>query len=530
MSSQINPLEILLPEQMGAADRWTIEGGVPGYDLMETAGAAVARAALDLLEEQTGSSASGMVCILCGPGNNGGDGFVAARLLEEEGWSAMVGCSVDVSELHGDAALAADDWGEEVYPLSSGLWQDCDLVIDALFGAGLDRPVVGELAELIERLNESGLPVVSVDLPSGVEGGSGLVRGSAVKAARSVTFFRYKPGHLLYPGAAYCGQVEVAQIGIEPEVLDECGYTALLNDPVLWQDELPDALRPLETIDPFRLADHKFQRGHCLVVCGGVSSTGAARLAAHASLRAGAGLVTLAPPQEAVPVVASQVTSIMIAPLGDLASFEMILREKSYSSVLLGPGMGLDGERAALVKRSLDDDLAVVLDADALRLVAQGGKEGLAIVRASVAAQSGRLVLTPHEGEFEALFPDLSHKVRTEKGFSKLECVRMASERIGAVIVLKGADSVIANPDGGAVVQSFGVPYLATAGSGDVLAGIVAGLMAQGLSAFDAACAGAWLHAQTGSLAGPGAISQDLPNLLPSVYSKLFQSAPSDES
>ncbi|HAT84678.1 MAG TPA: NAD(P)H-hydrate epimerase, partial [Rhizobiales bacterium] len=178
MSLSRDPLEILLPDQMSEADRLTIEGGIPGYDLMEKAGEAVARAAQDLLEEQTGSSASGMVCILCGPGNNGGDGLVAARLLEEEGWSAIVGCSVEVDMLRGDARLAADDWGEEIYPLSSGLWQDADLVIDALFGAGLDRPVTGELSELVDKLNESSLPVLSVDLPSGVEGASGLVRGA----------------------------------------------------------------------------------------------------------------------------------------------------------------------------------------------------------------------------------------------------------------------------------------------------------------------------------------------------------------
>jgi hydroxyethylthiazole kinase-like uncharacterized protein yjeF len=522
MSLPRDPLEILLPKQMAEADRLTIEGGIPGYDLMEKAGEAVANAAQDLLEEQTGSSASGMVCILCGPGNNGGDGFVAARLLEEEGWSAIVGCSVDAAALQGDAKLAADDWGEEIYPLSPRLWQDADLVIDALFGAGLDRPVTGELAELIEKLNGSGLPVLAVDLPSGVEGESGLVRGAAVKAQKTVTFFARKPGHLLYPGAAHAGQLEVAQIGIETDVLDECGSVALMNDPWLWQSDLPESIKPLEQMNAFRLADHKFHRGHCLVVSGGTTSSGAARLAARAALRSGAGLVTLAPPHDAASVVAAQVTSVMVEPISEFMSFSAILSARNYDALLLGPGMGLDEEHACLVAESLQQDGVVVLDADALTLMAEQGEAGIEALAASVPAQNGQLILTPHEGEFARLFPDLSHRLRGQDGRSKLSCVVEASARSGAIIILKGADTVIANPEGLAVIQSEGLPYLATAGSGDVLAGLVAGLSGQGMIPFEAACAAVWFHKEAGKMLGAGLISEDLPDCMPALFAKLF--------
>lgn len=519
-----DPLELLLPEQMAKADQMTIDGGIAGYDLMERAGETVAASAQELLEEQTGSSASGMVCILCGPGNNGGDGFVAARLLEEEGWSAIVGCSVDAEALTGDASLAAQDWGEEIYPLSPKLWQDADLVIDALFGAGLDRPVTGELADLIEALNDSGLPVLSVDLPSGVEGGSGLVRGAAVKAMRSVTFFCRKPGHVLYPGAAHCGQLAVAQIGIENDVLEECGSVGLINDPALWRDDMPEAVKPLDQIDAFRLADHKFHRGHCLVVCGGATSSGAARLAARAGLRAGAGLVTLAPPQDAAAIVAAQVTSIMVEPISDFMPFSAILTARNYDALLLGPGMGLDEEHACLVDEALKQDGAVVLDADALSLIAEQGEGGLKALQSSVPARNGQLILTPHEGEFARLFPDLSHRLRGQDGRSKLDCALIAAQRSGAIVVLKGADTIIANPEGLAVVQSDGVPYMATAGSGDVLAGLIAGLAGQGMIAFEAACAAVWLHVQAGRSLGAGLISEDLPDCMPELYAMLFAS------
>ncbi|WP_114008917.1 NAD(P)H-hydrate dehydratase [Cohaesibacter intestini] len=521
--------EILTPKQMGEADRLTIESGVPGYQLMEAAGQAVAEAAIELLEEKTGSGASGMVCILCGPGNNGGDGFVAARLLEEEGWSVILGCSVSMEELEGDAALAADEWGDEVFALSPGLWDDADIVIDALFGAGLIRPISGELADLIDALNQSGLPVVAVDLPSGVDGSSGHIAGAAVRADRTVTFFRKKPGHLLYPGKASCGDVSCVDIGIPSQLLEETGHCATENVPALWVHNWPEALKPIERIASGRLADHKFHRGHCLVLSGDAIHSGAARLAARGALRAGAGLVTVAPPPDAAHVVASQITAIMVEPVQDAASLATVLSRRSYDVLVAGPGMGMAPEQRSLLYTILERDLCLLLDADAITCVSQGiemGEFDLSSLRDSPAARSGCLVLTPHEGEFARLFPDLSHRVREDKGLSKLDCALMAAQRSGAHVVLKGADTIIASPEGRAVIHSQGVPYLATAGSGDVLIGIIAGLMAQGMPALDAASAGVWLHGQAGLALGPGLISEDLPEALPALYQELAQIVP----
>lgn len=518
--------EILTADQMGEADRLTIEGGVPGYQLMEAAGQAVADGAMQLLEDRSGSGASGMVCILCGPGNNGGDGFVAARLLEEEGWSVILGCSVDLEDLRGDARQAAEDWGDEIYPLSSKLWQDADLVIDALFGAGLDRPLGGEFASLIDELNQSGLPVLAVDLPSGVEGSCGHVRGAAVRADRTVTFFRFKPGHLLLPGKALCGPVACIDIGIEDDVLVDTGFCGLRNDPALWLSSWPEALKPLDAIVADRLGDHKFHRGHCLVLCGDTAQTGAARLSARAALRSGAGLVTLAPPPEAVPVVASHLTSIMIAPVSDVASLRTVVTRRSYDVIIAGPALGVDPEKRNLLYHSLEQDVGLVLDADALTIMSEDIEHGdfdFEGLSRSPAALSQRLILTPHEGEFARLFPDLSYRMREDNRQSKIDCARLASQRSGATIILKGADSVIANREGVAVVHSDGVPYLATAGSGDVLAGLAGGLLAQGMPAMEAACAAVWLHCEAGKLAGAGLIAEDLPDLMPQLFAKIWQ-------
>lgn len=522
-------LEILKPEQMGEADRLTIEQGLPGYQLMEVAGQAVTDGAMALLEQVTGSSASGMVCILCGPGNNGGDGFVAARLLEEEGWSVILGCSAELDDLSGDARLAALDWGDEIYPLSPRLWQDADMVIDAMFGAGLDRPLKGEFADLVDALNASGLPVLAVDLPSGVEGASGFVRGAAVRADHTVTFFRSKPGHLLYPGKALCGQIRCMDIGIEPDVLDEVGCAGFINHPDMWMDSWPEALKPLDVIVPGRLADHKFHRGHCLILSGDEVHSGAARLAARAALRSGAGLVTLAPPANAASVVAGHVTAIMVAPVQDRASLQAVLNERQYDVLLAGPALGRGEQSRELFQVCLEQDAGLVLDADALSMLASDlevGRLSFEDLRGLPAATSDTLVMTPHEGEFARLFPDLSHRVREDKGMSKIDCAIVAAQRFGAIIVLKGGDSVIAHPNGRAVIHSKGVPYLATAGSGDVLAGIVAGLMAQGMPGLEAACAAVWLHSKAGILCGPGLIAEDLPDALPAIFHEMFAQPP----
>ena len=486
---------VLSVAQMYAADRAAMAAGVPGVDLMEQAGAAVAEAVLGL-------GSGGPVLVLCGPGNNGGDGFVAARHLADAGRAVRLALLGERDSLTGDAAHHAGLWTGAAEPLDPGLLTGEELVVDALFGAGLARPLVGAARAVVERLNELASPVVAVDVPSGVSSDSGAVLGEvAVRARTSVTFFRKKPGHLLYPGRALSGAVAVADIGIPDGVLDDIGPDTWENGPALWGAAVP-----------WRQAgDHKYRFGHALLR-GGAEMTGAARLAARAALRVGAGLVTLAAPRAAMPIYAAASASVITAPLDSTGAFEALLADRRRDAVLLGPGAGLTEDTRVAVSAALaGGERAVVLDADALSVFA-GEPDGL------FEAIAGPAVLTPHEGEFARLFPDLTDD---EAAGGKLERARAAARRSGAVVLLKGADTVIAAPDGRAALNANAPPELATAGSGDVLAGLVVGLLAQGLPAFEAAAAAAWLHGEAAAGLGPGLISDDLPEALPEVLRRL---------
>jgi hydroxyethylthiazole kinase-like uncharacterized protein yjeF len=490
-------IELLTTAEMAEADRLTIAGGVAGLDLMENAGRAVADAAARM-------PCRGVV-VVAGPGNNGGDGFVAARLLAERGAAVRVSFVGDRKRLKGDAALAAQRWTGPVEEASPASLRDCDLVIDALFGAGLDRDVDGLPRAMIAAMNASGVPIVAVDLPSGVNGTTGSMMGAAVEATRTVTFFRRKTGHLLMPGRLHCGAIEVADIGIPESVLGTIKPATFANAPPLWRSAFP-RLNP---------RGHKYSRGHAVVASGGLSTTGAARLAARAALRAGAGLVTIATPREAMAVNAADSPSVMVRPVdrpSDLAEF---LADKRRNSVVLGPGGGVGPAMRELAQAALASEAAVLLDADALTSFAD---EPTALVSA-IGKRAGRgVVLTPHEGEFYRLFSKINDN---SKSNSKLEKVRLAAGIVGAVVVLKGPDTVIAGPDRRAAIANNAPPTLATAGSGDVLAGLIAGLMAQGMPPFEAASAGVWLHGEAANEFGLGLIAEDLPEMLPRVYRRL---------
>ena len=486
-----DPLALLSVEQMYAADRAAMAGGVSGVALMERAGAAVAEAVLRLGPERP-------VLVLCGPGNNGGDGFVAARLLAEAGREVRLALLGDPAKLSGDAAHHAALWRGPVLPLEPALVDEAasrPVVLDALFGAGLARPLEGKVRALVERLTAAAPPLVAVDVPSGVSGDSGMVLGEvAVRATVTVTFFRRKPGHLLLPGRELCGPVTVADIGIPEAVLAEIGPDTWESGPALWAHQIPWR----------RAGDHKYRFGHVLAL-GGATMTGAARLAARAALRVGAGLVTLAAPREAIPIYAAASASVITAPLDGPEGFAGLLADPRRNAVLLGPGAGVSPETRDQVLAALAGGArAVTLDADALT-VFEAEPEAL------FAAIAGPTVLTPHEGEFARLFPAL-----VEEG-DKLAQARAAARRSGAVVLLKGADSVIAAPDGRAAINANAPPELATAGSGDVLAGLIVGLLAQGLPPFEAAAAAAWIHGAAAAGIGPGLISDDLPEAVPAV-------------
>lgn len=493
-------IEILSTAEMAEADRLTIAGGTAGRALMENAGKAVAQAVAGR------QSVGGRVVVLAGPGNNGGDGFVAARLLAEQGYLVTVLLVGALDKLKGDAATAAKAWDRGVAPAEPSELAGADIVIDALFGAGLDRPVSGLAQAMIEAVNAQAAPVVAVDLPSGINGTTGAVMGAAIKAQQTITFFRKKPGHLLMPGRAYCGKVSVAQIGIPATVLERIRPLTSENVPELWRAKFSVP----------RAQGHKYDRGHAVVVSGPSWSTGAARLAARGALRAGAGLVTIASPREALAVNAAANLAIMVRPVDGAAELARFLADPRLNAVAIGPGLGVSDATCELVLAALSGERTVVIDADAITSFAKSPQR---LARALKDRGERAAILTPHEGEFARYFHALD--ADTKVG-SKLERARRAAELIGAVVLLKGPDTVVAGPDGRASIAANAPAFLATAGAGDVLTGITAGLLAQGMPAFEAAAAAAWLHGEAACAFGIGLIAEDLPEQLPGVYRALF--------
>ena len=488
-------IELLTTAEMAEADRLTIAGGTPGIELMENAGRAVADAACRMPGRR--------VVVVAGPGNNGGDGFVAARLLAERGYAVRVSLVGDRAKITGDAALALARWNGTVEDAGPGALGDCNLIIDALFGAGLDRAVGGLPRAVIEAMNASGTAVIAVDLPSGVNGTSGAVMGVAVKATHTVTFFRRKIGHTLLPGRFLCGTLEVADIGIPARVLEAIKPKAFANRPELWSAAFPQPAP----------GGHKYSRGHAVVVSGGVSTTGAARLAARGALRAGAGLVTIASPREALVVNATASLAVMVRPVDGAKALAVFLADRRRNAVVLGPGGGVGTKMRAQVAAALKSAAAVVLDADALTSFANDHQTLLRALK----RRSAATILTPHTGEFSRVFKQID---KNTKLGSKLEKARAAAA--SCVVLLKGADTVVAAMDGRASIADNAPPTLATAGSGDVLSGMIAGLLAQGMPAFEAASAAVWLHGEAAQDFGPGLISEDLPDALPAVYRRVF--------
>lgn len=505
------PPELLTTAQMAQADRLTIESGVPSMTLMEKAAMAIAAAASSFLTKTSGRR----VLVLCGPGNNGGDGYVAARLLRSQRFKVRVAALTPPDTLRGDAREAAQRWdGGPIEDAKNCDFSGVDLVIDALFGTGLARDVDGPAAVLIERLNawreETRQKVIAVDIPSGVDGTSGAIRGAAVQADTTVTFFRLKTGHLLLPGRLRCGAISCAHIGIRSTVLDAIAPQTFVNEPASWHKSL--RLPQIE--------GHKYSRGHAVVVSGGASFTGAARLAATAALRAGAGLVTLASPEDALAINAGALTSVMVRVADGPAGLAALLSDARKNAVALGPGLGVGEACCALVEAALAPSAkprAIVLDADALTSFALA----LDRLKRAIETAPGPVVLTPHAGEFARLFHGDRWETPGAAPISKLELTRDAARDIGAVVLLKGPDTVVAAPDGRASIIPEASPWLATAGSGDVLTGIVTGLLAQGMEPFAAASCAVWMHAAAAEAFGPGLIADDLIADLPTVWRRL---------
>ena len=489
---------LLSAAQMRAVENAAMARGLAGAALMEAAGRGVAEVALKTWPP---GALKGPAVVLCGPGNNGGDGFVAARLLSAAGWPVRVGLMGEKSALKGDARLMADLYEGEIAPLSPAILDGAGVIVDALFGTGLARPIEGAAAAVVDAANAHPAPSLAVDIPSGVDADTGAVLGRAIAAVRTVTFHCRKPGHLLFPGRALCGAVDVADIGIDAEDMGAVRPDAFENHPRLWAAALP---RPSPT-------GHKYHRGAVYSVSGPPSRTGAARLAARGALRIGAGLVTVLSPREALPENAAHLTAIMLAGADDGRAVGQYLqdRDKYRKACVIGPAAGVGEATREKTLAALASRAGVVLDADALTSFADDRETLFAALRPDD-------VLTPHEGEFARLFPDIDMTA------GKLAAACGAAKRAGAVVVLKGPDAAIAPPEGAAAVNVNAPPDLATAGSGDVLAGFIAGLMAQGMGGFAAACAGTWFHGACGQAAGPGLIAEDLPEAVPAVLRSLY--------
>jgi NAD(P)H-hydrate epimerase len=486
-----SPPELLSVAEMGEADRLAVAAGVSSLTLMENAGAAVADAIVKRWSPCR-------VAVMCGPGNNGGDGFVVARRLKERGWDVWVETLGDPGELKGDAAEMRRRWQGETRRITRA--RQADLVIDALFGAGLSRALDHNVRFIVEILQETSLPIVSIDVPSGVHGDFGRpFDKTSVRAILTVTFFRKKPAHVLLPGRELCGEVVVADIGIPESVLSSIRPQTFENVPELWLTGFPWPRR----------GGHKYARGHAVSVSGPAAATGAARLAARGALRIGAGLVSVASPPSATLVNAAHLTAVMVKPFEGAAGLGALLADHRLNSVVIGPGAGVGEPTRDLVAAVLGSAASVVLDADALTSYTEAPDGLFAQVRE-------RTVLTPHEGEFERLFPGLlAHSV------SRLEAGRAAAKLAGCTVLLKGPDTIVAAPDGRCSITANAPPTLATAGSGDVLAGMIAGLMAQGMPAFEAASAAAWLHGEAANKFGIGLIAEDLTEVLPAVLKEL---------
>lgn len=498
------PGEILSAAQMRAVESAAIAAGATtGAALMEAAGAGVVAAVARHWPEP------GRALVLAGPGNNGGDGCVIARLLAARGWAVALFLLGDPARLPPDAAANLHLWaatapvhrldGLDDPALAAALAPEM-LVVDALFGTGLRRGIDG-IAALSARLEAQPLRRVAVDIPSGLHADSGAALGEgALRADLTVTFHAPKLGHVLGEGSALCGRLVVADIGLA----GPAEGAARLVAP-------PEAGRLAKRMG------HKYSHGHALVLGGGPGHGGAARLAARAALRIGAGLVTLAPPPEAIPENAARLDAVMLAPVADTAALAVLLGDRRLNAVALGPGLGHQRARD-LVPAVLATGRAAVLDADAISGFAGDPAALLALLHPAA-------ILTPHEGEFARLFPTLAARL-ADPAANRVEIARKAAARAGCTLLLKGPATVIAAPDGRASVHvaayGWAAPWLATAGAGDVLTGMIAGLMARGLAPMPAAEAATWLHAAAARRFGPGLIAEDLPEALPGVLAELL--------
>ncbi len=489
-------LELLTADEMRRAEQITISSGTPSIALMENAGRGVAEEVVRRFPR--GSK----VLVCCGPGSNGGDGFVCARTLRERGYHVRLGLLCKPEELKPDPKEMARRWDESIEPLTPNSVDGAEVIVDAIWGSGLKGPVNGVVAEIIEGVKQRSLPVVAVDVPTGIDSTFGNVHGIAFEAVSTVTFFRRKTGHILLPGKRYCGDVRVTDIGIPTTVLPDVAPQTFVNEPDFWLRYYPR----------LKSDGHKYDRGHAVVVSGPMESTGASRMASRAALRIGAGLSSLATSKSAFYINAAQMTSVMLAVFEGAAGLaDVLTSDPRRNSVLIGPGAGATLETRENVAAVLSSDATAIIDAEGLTAFEEQPQELFGLIH----QRSAPTIITPHKGEFDRIFPELGNAE------SKLEQAKRAAEISGAVVVFKGPDTVVSAPDGLSAISEGSPPWLATAGTGDILAGMITGLCAQSMSPFDAAVAAVWMHAEVARTFGPGLIAEDMPDMFPPLLQRL---------
>lgn len=483
--------EILTAEQMKKADLEAIAGGIPAIQLIDTA----ARGLADIIGKNYEPRP---VLFLNGPGNNGADGWIAAQYLKDAGWDVRVACTVKKSELKHDAKQAAEKWDGEAEALNSNLsLKGNPLIVDCIYGTGYSGTLPPEIVTLFDKIRQRKLGVVAADVPSGMNATTGASSPGTLKADLTVAFCRKKIAHVTMPGKELCGKVRVAPVQIPDTTIAAQGSTVFENNPGLWLKDFPIP-------GP---ATHKYDRGHAVIYGG--DKTGAAKLAAAGAQRAGAGLVSIATRAETKATFDNFRASIMTQQWDTSEDFKSILRDERKNVVLLGPGAGDPARLRESVETTLAFNKAAVLDADVFTVFKDNARDLFTQL------SPDKHVLTPHEGEFARIFGEMEG--------SKLERAWKAAKIANAVVVLKGSDTIIAAPDGTAVINTNAPSTLATAGSGDVLAGLITGLMAQGMTPFMAASAGVWLQAETARNFGLGLTAEDIIHHIPQTLNRVFK-------
>ena len=472
-------------------DKKTIKKFIPGYKLMENAGEAIFKIIKKKFKKQK------KIKILCGPGNNGGDGLVVAKLLKENSFRNVdLFCLVSKKKLKGDAKIAANKLNENLKSFNQFKTSSNELIIDGIFGSGLKKNISGNLKKVIEKINLEKPYCISIDIPSGINGDTGKIQGAALKSNDTITFTKKKPGHLLFPGNEYCGNVIVEDIGInlekllfKPQIFE--------NHPDNWRNKFPWPNHK----------SHKYTRGFSLIICG-EKMTGASRLAARGAARIGCGLLCLGVPKKSFDIYSIENPIALIEIIDDENDLNSLLKDKRINTILIGPGLGISEKKLKLILKIVKEKKKlVVLDADALK---NNFKKILLKNRTNI-------VITPHEGEFMQVLKDLNIKNNKNKLSLAIKFVKKTKINL----ILKGNTTIICSQDGQISINTNSSPFLATGGSGDVLAGMITGLISQGMNIFEACCASVWIHGEIAKIKGPGLIAEDLPEMIPNVLKKI---------